>query len=85
MQHDKLHFDYTDLNGGARPFIPRTDLGIQPAFDGPDSPYNDVQGGIDGSFTPDRQGGATFPTPSIPVPDPTVAPSYSNADDIWAY
>jgi hypothetical protein len=85
VQHDSLVFDYTALNGGKRPFIPRTDLGVQPAFDGPDSPYNEIQGGISGANLPDRTGGATFPTPYEPIPDPTVAPSYANDDDVWAY
>lgn len=85
VQHNPLHFDYTALDGGDRPFIPRMALGIQPTFDGPDSPYNDVQGGIGGSFQPDRQGGATFPTASVPIPDPTVAPSYIDAEDVWSY
>jgi hypothetical protein len=85
VQHDPLHFDYTALNGGERPFIPRMALGIQPTFDGPDSPYNEVQGGIDGSFLPDRQGGATFPTASVPIPDPTVAPSYTDTEDVWSW
>jgi hypothetical protein len=85
VQHDPLHFDYTALDGGERPFIPRPPLGVQPSFNGPDSPYNDVQGGIGGSFQPDRQGGATFPTASVPIPDPTVAPSYVNEEDVWSY
>lgn len=83
VQHDTLHWDYSTLHGGPRPFYPRTPV-VQPAFDGPDSPYGPVQGGIDGSFAPDRTGGATFPTPYPPIPDPTVAASYTD-NDSWAY
>lgn len=81
--HSSLAFDRTGTGApDARPFLGKLP-NAQARFDGPDSPYYDA-GGIDHVQVMMRSGGASFPSPYTPPPDPTVLPAMVVTDSPFA-
>jgi hypothetical protein len=79
VQHDSMHFDYTNTHGEQNePFYGRHPV-QQAQFDGPDSPYYEM-GDIDGANIPYVIG---YPTPYVQAPEPTILPT-QQSQDVWA-
>jgi hypothetical protein len=78
VQHDSMHFDYTNTHGEQNePFYGRHPV-QQAQFDGPDSPYY-AMGDIDGANVPYVIG---YPTPYVQAPEPTILPA-QQGEDVW--
>lgn len=83
VQHDSMHFDYTNTHGEqAVPFYGRHPV-QQNELDGPDSPYFD-QGSIDGAMVV-WEGRIGDPSPYVQPSEPTIAASGPQAADVWAW
>jgi hypothetical protein len=81
VQHDSMHFDYTNTHGEQNvPFMGRHPV-QQAQFDGPDSPYFQM-GEIDGANVP-WEGRIGYPTPYVQAPEPTIAPAQTS-EDVWS-
>lgn len=78
VQHDSMHFDYTNTHGEQNePFWGRHPIQQMP-FDGPDSPYFEM-GDIDGANVPYVIG---YPTPYVQAPEPTIIQAQPS-EDVW--
>ena len=84
VQHDSLHFDYTNTHGEQDvPFWGRHPVG-QMQLDGPDSPYFE-QGSIEGGQMP-WEGRIGDPTTYVQPPEPTVLPAPpGDGSDVYAW
>jgi hypothetical protein len=85
VQHDTVHFDYTNTHGEtAVPFYGRHPVEQMP-LDGPDSPYFE-QGDIDGANVP-WEGRIGYPTPYEQPAEPVIvaAPADTSDNDVWAW
>jgi hypothetical protein len=82
VQHDTVHFDYTNTHGEQNvPFMGRHPIEQMP-LDGPDSPYFEM-GNIDGANTP-WEGRIGDPSPYEQPAEPTIGPALVS-NDVWAY
>lgn len=85
VQHDTLHFDRTlSVNHASEgTWLGKHPTGLQPRFDGPDSPYG-VDGNFDGGLRAGKASTLGYPTEYAASPSPTVLPSVSaSGSDVW--
>jgi hypothetical protein len=82
VQHDTVHFDFTNTHGEQSVPFPGRHPVQQMPLDGPDSPYFEM-GDIDGGQVV-WEGRIGYPTPYVQPEEPTVVAA-SPQPDVWAY
>jgi hypothetical protein len=83
VQHDTMHFDYTNTHGEQdSPFYGRHPIS-QAQFNGPDSPYF-ASGNIDGANIP-WEGRIGDPSPYVQPAEVTIAPAMASSPDLFAW
>jgi hypothetical protein len=82
VQHDTVHFDYTNTHGEQEVPFPGRHPVQQMPLDGPDSPYFE-QGDIDGANIV-WEGRIGYPTPYEQPAEPTIVAA-SPQPDVWAW
>lgn len=82
VQHDTVHFDYTNTHGEQNVPFPGRHPVQQMPLDGPDSPYY-AEGAIDGANIP-WEGRIGDPSPYVQPAEPTIG-SAPAGPDIWAW
>jgi hypothetical protein len=81
VQHDSMHFDYTNTHGEQNVPFPGRHPVQQAQFAGPDSPYYEM-GANQGGQVP-WEGRIGYPSQYVQPPEVTVLPPSSDYADVW--
>lgn len=81
VQHDNMHFDYTNTHGEQHVPFPGRHPIQQAQFVGPDSPYFEM--GVNTGGQVPWEGRIGYPSEYVQAPEPVILPAQADTSDVW--